>query len=449
MKEESDRTLHVWVGGLPAAVLRIGSGQWGRKEDGWIDGRAAFGRLSVGWQQEVDGAHFLNWLECLLPEGGALAEYEARAREVWSRGDLNRGREIWANADREYPGAVQFTRGGTPKAWSAGSYERVGQREMGQLLRGLVEVQNTEAARWPARTGGRRSYTSAAGFRPKIGVYVDPQGRWHVLNGQGITSHLFKVEDDERRWPAEAGMEALCQEALKHVGVQASETRTEEIDGVQTIISKRSDREEGGAGQLVMRHQEDWLQASGLDPVRKFGNRYPEPGWDALYALFRAWSGDPRADCRRLTRFLAASVMLGHCDLHRRNVGVRHTGMRERFAVELAPAYDVSTSAGLGIPMERWELALPIGGESHPGAIGAAEWDRHADACGESREEVRSIVKDVAQRLPDAVAQAAADGREDNDVRNEAAWRKRIDALQGDVSLQTASTLQSLSGAAG
>ena len=99
--------------------------------------------------------------------------------------------------------------------------------------------------------------------------------------------------------------------------------------------------------------------------------------------------------------------------------------------------------------MERRKLALPIGGESHPGAVGAAEWDRHADACGESREEVRSIVKDVAQRLPDAVAQAAADGREDNDVRNEAAWRKRIDALQGEVRLQTARTLQSLSGAAG
>ena len=244
-------------------------------------------------------------------------------------------------------------------------------------------------------------------------------------------------------------MEVLCQEALKHVGVQANETRTEEIDGVQTIISQRSDRKESGTGQLMMRHQEDWLQASGLDPVRKFGDRYPEPGWDALYALFRAWSGDPRTDCRRLTRFLAASVMLGHCDLHRRNVGVRHTGMRERFAVELAPAYDVSTSAGLGIPMERRRLALPIGGEGHPGAIGAAEWDRHADTCGEGREEVRSIVKDVAERLPDAVAQAAADSREDNDVRSEAAWRTRIDALKGEVRWQTARTLQCLSGAAG
>ena len=447
--EGDDRTLHVWVGGLPAAVLQIGNGQWGRRGGGWIDRQAAFGRLSVGWRQEVGRAHFLNWIECLLPEGGALAEYEARAREVWSRGNLTRGQEIRANADREYPGAVQFTRGGTPKAWSDGSYERVGQREMGQLLRGLVEVQNAEAARWTTETGRRRSYTSVAGLRPKIGVCVDPQGRWHVLNGQGITSHIFKVEDDERRWPAEAGMEVLCQEALKHVGVQASETRTEEIDGVQTIISRRSDREEGGAGQLVMRHQEDWLQASGLDPVRKFGDRYPEPGWDVLYALFRAWSADPRADCRRLTRFLAASVMLGHCDLHRRNVGIRHTGMRERFAIELAPAYDVSTSAGLGIPMERRKLALTIGGEGRPGAIGAAEWDRHADTCGESREEVRSIVEDVAERLPDAVAQAAAEGREDNDVRSEAAWRTRIDALKGEVRWQTARTLQSLSEAAG
>ena len=73
---EGDRTLHVWVGGLSAAVLQIGNGQWGRKDGGWIDRRAAFGRLSVGWQQEVGRAHFLNWIECLLPEGGALAEYE-------------------------------------------------------------------------------------------------------------------------------------------------------------------------------------------------------------------------------------------------------------------------------------------------------------------------------------------------------------------------------------
>ena len=229
--EGDDRTLHVWVGGLPAAVLQIGNGQWGREDGVWIDRRAAFGRLSVGWRQEVGRAHFLSWIECLLPEGGALAEYEARAREAWSRGNLTRGQEIRANADREYPGAVQFTRGGAPKAWSDGAYERVGQREMGQLLRGLVEVQNAEAARWTAGTERRRSYTSAAGLRPKIGVWVDPRGHWHVLNGQGITSHIFKVEDDERRWPAEAGMEVLCQEALKHVGVQANETRTEEIVG--------------------------------------------------------------------------------------------------------------------------------------------------------------------------------------------------------------------------
>ena len=420
----------------------------GRKDGGWIDRRAAFGRLSVGWQQEVGRAHFLNWIECLLPEGGALAEYEARAREAWSRGNLTRGQEIRANADREYPGAVQFTRGGTPEAWSDRSYERVGQREMGQLLRGLVEVQNAEAVRWTAGTGRRRSYTSAAGLRPKIGVYVDPRGRWHVLNGQGITSHIFKVEDDERRWPAEAGMEVLCQEALKHVGVQASETRTEEIDGVQTIISRRSDREESGTGQLVMRHQEDWLQASGLDPMRKFGIGTRS----RMGCSVRTVQGVVRRPPSRLPPTHPLPHRIGDAGTLRSASAQRRGtayGMRERFAIELAPAYDVSTSAGLEIPMERRGFALPIGGEGHPGAIGAAEWDRHADTCGESREEVRSIVKDVAERLPDAVAQAAADSREDNDVRSEAAWRTRIGALQSEVRLQTARTLRSLSGAAG
>jgi hypothetical protein len=77
--------------------------------------------------------------------------------------------------------------------------------------------------------------------------------------------------------------------------------------------------------------------------------------------------------------------------------------------VTLAPLYDVATglTAGLDKGALRYRrAAMAIGGENRFGAATANDWQRFANTLGFDVEEVRSMVKQMAQVIPDAVRDA-------------------------------------------
>ncbi len=124
----------------------------------------------------------------------------------------------------------------------------------------------------------------------------------------------------------------------------------------------------------------------------------PRDEWPFAYRLL------PETEHDRLTRFLAATWMLAHSDLHRGNLGllISHPedGPKQ---VRIAPAYDVSSAAGTNLSSR---LEFPIAHQADTTKIGMPQWVTHAKSCAIDETQTLLAVSEVAQALPDAFAQA-------------------------------------------
>ena len=97
-------------------------------------------------------------------------------------------------------------------------------------------------------------------MRGKIGLTMLEDGSWGAAYGQALNTWIAKVEDNPRL-PGEAGIEAICQRAFAVLGIDSAVTASQVFDGVQTVLSRRSDRVgTPEAGNVTARHQEDMAQ---------------------------------------------------------------------------------------------------------------------------------------------------------------------------------------------
>ena len=187
-----------------------------------------------------------------------------------------------------------------------------------------------------------------SGMRGKIGLTMLEDGGWGAAYVQALNTWIAKVEDNPRL-PGEAGIEAICQRAFAVLGIDSAETASRVFDGVQTVLSRRSERV--GApetGNVRPRHQEDMAQALAYPCALKYDAGWrTEPRWRECHRLLSARAKDPDAEHRRLTQILAATWLIGHSDLYRRNLSFVHAEVGTTANITIAPLYDVSSARGL------------------------------------------------------------------------------------------------------
>ena len=223
-------------------------------------------RISAAWTEEPATRQLNCWLDGCLPENGLLARYRARAQSILQAAGLPSetpkvAEILWANADAEFAGAIRFDTDRSPSAAHASGYERLTEREIGRRLdeadriaRGLAR-----GAKLPHAPEG----IALSGMRGKIGVTMLEDGGWAAAYGHALNTWIAKLEDNPRL-PGEAGIEAICQRAFAALGIDSAETASQVFDGVQTVLSRRSDRVgTPEAGNVTARHQEDMAQALG------------------------------------------------------------------------------------------------------------------------------------------------------------------------------------------
>jgi serine/threonine-protein kinase HipA len=106
-------------------------------------------------------------------------------------------------------------------------------------------------------------------------------------------------------------------------------------------------------------HQEDFCQAFGLPPTRK----YQEEGGPSLKSigeLIRKYSAAPAADLLRLARWAIFCAVSGNADGHAKNLSLLYSPI----GLRLAPFYDlICTRAYDGLDPR---LAISVGGERDP-----------------------------------------------------------------------------------
>lgn len=247
---------------------------------------------------------------------------------------------------------------------------------------------------------------SLAGAQAKTALLHDPDtDRWGVPSGAAATSHILK--------PAIIGFddhdlnEHLCLNAAARAGLLVAPTRVLRVRDESVVVSTRYDRVDTGGKWLTRIHQEDMCQALGVPPTRKYENE-GGPGVRRITGLLRNALPVEHVTAG-VWRFFDAVVlnwMIGGTDGHAKNYSLLLAGNQ----VRLAPLYDVASALPYpGQDVQRLKLAMKLGGDYTLRTRSASLWDKVATEMSLPADAVRERAGELAARLPDAFADAAAE----------------------------------------
>ena len=302
-------------------------------------------------------------------------------------------------------GAVQFVLPDRLEAVVSGDRDGVewlDTKDVAERLAGL----RTNRGAW--RRAGDGGQFSLAGAQPKIAL-MQQDGRWGIPMGRLPTTHILKPPSADLE--AQAENEHFCLSVLRSLGLTVAQSRVQWFDDEAAIVLERYDRIPTPEG-IARVHQEDFCQALGVPPERKYQNA-PGPGLKDIIALVRTVSVEPQEDVNTLVDASIFNWMIGGSDAHAKNFSLLlAAGGRAR----LAPIYDVASILPYApqVQFQDVKLAMKIGGEYRLADIGLRHWRRFADENRLDFDVVMGRIEAFANQLPDLAAtvrdQIAAEG---------------------------------------
>jgi serine/threonine-protein kinase HipA len=245
------------------------------------------------------------------------------------------------------------------------------------------------------------SELSLAGLQDKLLLIRLRDGSWgRPLRGRPST-HILKV--DNLRYPGLIEAEAHCLLLARAVGLSDVEVELEAIGANRCLIVSRFDREVDG--EKVRRiHQEDLLQALGIDPDgNKRRAKYETGGGPRLKHaanLLDSYAQDPPAQLDRLVAAATFTVLIGNADAHAKNTALLHRGPEQ---IELAPLYDTVPTALW--PKLRPEAAMAIGGQVMLADVTIGDVVREAAFWRHPRGRAERVARDTTKALVEALGQ--------------------------------------------
>ena len=249
-----------------------------------------------------------------------------------------------------------------------------------------------ELPRRPLMVGEEGIRLSLAGAQDKLPVVIDGETIALPL-GNTPSTHIIKPEPE--RFPGLVANEAFCMELARRVGLNVAEAATRTIGATRCIIVTRYDREIGPDGTIRL-HQEDFCQALGRPPERKYQQEGGPTVRDCM-ALLREWSTTPVLDILAFVDALIFNMLIGNADAHGKNYSMIYAGGTRR----LAPLYDlVSTIAW---PELSTRIAMNIGHGKSVNDLNPAHFKRLAEECDLGWPMIRERVENLARVAAEAV----------------------------------------------
>jgi len=252
---------------------------------------------------------------------------------------------------------------------------------------------------------------SLAGAQNKMAVVID-EGRIGLPRGATPSTHILKPASVERRsrreqrlkYPALVANEAFCMILARHAGLRVAPVSVRRIDNDPALLVERYDRIISG-GQVSRVHQEDFCQALGVLPSRKY-EAGGGPALADLLALLRRASVDVLSDQPELLDRIAFNYVIGNEDAHAKNFSLLHGTAGTR----LAPAYDLLST--FVYPDLKKEMAVAINGMYDSRALKPIHWKKAFEQLGVSERLYGQRFAALAERVEHAIPQARADLQE-------------------------------------
>ena len=253
----------------------------------------------------------------------------------------------------------------------------------------LVDLLDTLPKR-PLLAGREGLRLSLAGAQTKLPVVLVDDRVALPAPGQP-TTHILKPAI--ARFPHTTENEALVMTLAAAVGLPVAPVTARSVEGRSYLLVTRYDRRFDASGQAHRLHQEDFCQALGIVPERKYAAE-GGPTFKTGFDLLRRATTVPAVAVLSFLDAAIFNLIVGNADAHGKNFSLLY----QPVGVSLAPFYDLLST--FAYPDLSPNLAMRIAKQATLEEIGPATWPAFADDIGVPVSFVRRRVSE----LSDAVA---------------------------------------------
>lgn len=287
----------------------------------------------------------------------------------------------------ECAGAVTFLPEGQEPPAQEHNYKLLSPEALAEILRTLP--------RRPLLAGQEGIRLSLAGAQDKIAVHVSDGGISIPLNGAPST-HILKPAIN-RDFEGVVHDEAFCMKLAREVGINAAHVEINKVADIDFLLVERYDRrvtrdEKTGAEILLRVHQEDFCQALGIVPERKYQSE-GGPSLKDCFNLVREVSSVPVLDLNALIDAVIFNFLAGNNDAHGKNFSLLYSGGQTR----LAPLYDIVSTAYY--PELSSKMAMKIGGEYKSKDVTSLNFEGMAKKTGLAVPMVKRRVLELSEQV--------------------------------------------------
>lgn len=220
---------------------------------------------------------------------------------------------------------------------------------------------------------------SLAGVNDKAAVVASK-------NRIGLPKHGFPsthiIKTDIPGLKDSVKVEHFCLRIAESCGQEVPKSEVK-VAGDQTFLliwryDRRLVAEEAGP-RLYRLHQEDFCQAMGFRPSRKY-ERHGGPNWKKCFQLMSGTS-DPVRSREALLDRVILQYLIGNPDAHGKNYSLLYGRSGE---VRLAPLYDLNNAEAFRTNFKSVKpiMAMSIGGNFDRDSLTLEDWEKFADDCG-------------------------------------------------------------------
>ncbi|MBL8140028.1 MAG: type II toxin-antitoxin system HipA family toxin [Acidobacteria bacterium] len=269
----------------------------------------------------------------------------------------------------------------------------------------LVEVLDTLPRR-PLLAGREGLRLSLAGAQTKLPVVLVDDRVALPASGQP-TTHILKPAI--ARYPRTTENEALVMTLAAAVGLPVAPVTARSVEGRSYLLVTRYDRRFDAKGQTHRLHQEDFCQALGIVPERKYAAE-GGPTFKTGFDLLRRATAVPAVAVLAFLDAAIFNLIVGNADAHGKNFSLLY----QSAGVSLSPFYDLLST--VAYPDLSPNLAMKIARRATLEEIGQVTWTAFAEDIGLPASFVRRRVRELSDAvrnqvtsLPDSAALTGLD----------------------------------------
>ena len=257
---------------------------------------------------------------------------------------------------------------------------------------------------------------SIAGAQEKTAL-LRLDGSWHIPRGSTPTTHLFKlpmglVGGRQADMRTSVENEWLCAQLVRAYQIPVANCWIEHFEDQTVLVVERFDRQwASDSNWLIRLPQEDFCQATGTSPLRK----YQADGGPGIREVMKLLLGSENSHNDRLLFFKAQIVfwVLAATDGHAKNFSL-FIKPQNRF--RMTPLYDVSSAHPIigrkanQIPLQSIKMAMAVRSKSNHyklESITTRDWIEQAAQVGIERQVAQQIVDEVREQTPQVINQVS------------------------------------------